>query len=144
MGHSSVRQTWTIPSDIREIEPLVADAVQLCATNGLGSRACCLRIPVALTEALSNAIIRGNANNPNLCVVVSLSLDANALQLDVTDQGEGFDVADATFSPDDRDWLEREDGRGLFLMRSLMDAVELQRPDGQGQGHTVRLVLKRS
>jgi serine/threonine-protein kinase RsbW len=142
-GHVVLRRQWTIVSDILEIEPLVSDAVEVCAAAGVGARQCSLHIPVALTEALSNAIVRGNHSERTRRVIVSLRLDATTLALEVTDEGDGFDPEAATFSPDDADWLEREDGRGLFLMRSLMDAVELQRPTSAGQGHTVRMVLNR-
>jgi serine/threonine-protein kinase RsbW len=139
-----VRREWIIASDIREIEPLVADAVDVCTAAALPARACHLNIPVALTEALSNAIVRGNNNERARHVVVSLVLDALSLKLEITDEGKGFDAAKAMFCPDDSNWLDREDGRGLFLMRSLMDRVELTRPSNGGSGHTVRLVLNRS
>ena len=144
MERPTVRREWTIVSDIREIEPLVADAVEVCAAASISPRACRLNIPVALTEALSNAIVRGNNNEKTRHVLVTLSLDENALHLEVTDEGTGFDPVSTNFSPDDVDWLEREDGRGLFLMRSLMDSVELLNAAQGGPGHTVRLVLKRS
>jgi serine/threonine-protein kinase RsbW len=142
MNNEPVHREWTIASDIREIEPLVADAVGVCAAADISPRACRLNIPVALTEALSNAILRGNNNERERHVFVTLSLNEISLKLEVTDEGSGFDELSAHFSPDDTDWLEREDGRGLFLMRSLMDSVELAQSSGN-QGHTVRLVLKR-
>ncbi|MBC8085672.1 MAG: ATP-binding protein [Phycisphaerae bacterium] len=138
------RREWTIASDIRHIEPLVSEVVNLCLEAGLSARVCRLNVPVALTEALSNAIVCGNRENVDRAVTTSFVLDENALTLEVTDDGEGFDPTSVTFSPDDADWLEREDGRGLFLMRSLMDCVELQRPSKTKPGLTVRLVLNRT
>lgn len=143
VNHEPVHREWTIASDVREIEPLVADAVAVCAAADISPRACRLNIPVALTEALSNAILRGNNNERERHVFVTLSLNEIALKLEVTDEGCGFDQQSAHFSPDDTDWLDREDGRGLFLMRSLMDSVELAKSNANEQGHTVRLVLKR-
>lgn len=137
------RREWVIASDIQHIEPLVSEVVNLCLEAGLSARACRLNVPVALTEALSNAIVCGNREDAKRAVTTCFLLDANELTLEVTDDGEGFDPSSVTFSPDDADWLEREDGRGLFLMRSLMDRVELQRPSKTKNGHTVRLVLNR-
>lgn len=142
--HAPTAREWVIASNIQHIEPLVSEVVNLCLKAGLSPRACRLNIPVALTEALSNAIVCGNRENVNREVVARFMLDTNALVLEITDDGEGFDPSAVVFSPDDADWLEREDGRGLFLMRSLMDRVELQRPSKAKRGHTVRLVLNRT
>ena len=139
-----VRREWTITSNIMHIEPLVSEVVTLCLEAGMSPRACRLNIPVAFTEALSNAIVCGNNEDEKRNVVAKFELDAASLTLEVTDEGAGFDASTVNFSPDDGDWLEREDGRGLFLMRSLMDRVELQRPTNGRHGHTVRLVLKRA
>jgi serine/threonine-protein kinase RsbW len=139
-----VRREWTIKSNVLHIEPLVAEVVTLCLDAGMSPRACRLNIPVAFTEALSNAIVCGNQEDESKRVKATFLLDAASLTLEVTDDGMGFDAASVNFSPEDVDWLEREDGRGLFLMRSLMDRVESQRPMNGHQGHTVRLVLKRA
>lgn len=141
---SVMRREWTIKSNVLHIEPLVAEVVSLCLNAGMSPRACRLNIPVAFTEALSNAIVCGNQEDESKQVHATFALDDASLVLEVTDDGMGFDAATVNFSPDDVDWLEREDGRGLFLMRSLMDRVESQRPQNGHQGHTVRLVLKRA
>jgi len=47
-------------------------------------------------------------------------------------------------SPTDPDNIEREDGRGLFLMRALMDRVERFDANGAPHGNVVRLVLSRA
>jgi len=139
-----LRREWTISSNIVHIEPLVSEVVTLCLEAGLSPRACRLNIPVAFTEALSNAIVCGNNEDEKRNVTAKFELDAASLTLEITDDGDGFDASAVNFSPADGNWLEREDGRGLFLMRSLMDRVELQRPTNGRVGHTVRLVLKRA
>jgi len=140
----ATRREWVIASDIQHIEPLVSEVINLCLEAGLSPRACRLNIPVALTEALSNAIVCGNREDVRRPVTTCFVLDHEALTLEITDDGDGFDASCVSFSPEDADWLHREDGRGLFLMRSLMDRVELQRPSLSKPGHTVRLVLNRA
>jgi serine/threonine-protein kinase RsbW len=71
-------------------------------------------------------------------------IDATALVVDVTDEGQGFDPQSVCYGPEDSNWLDREDGRGLFLMRSLMDEVEHRCVKPPAHGHTVRLVLRRT
>ena len=58
--------------------------------------------------------------------------------LEVADQGAGFDLEACTSDPTRPENLDREDGRGLFLMRSLMDRVE-RYSDG---GNVVRLTVR--
>lgn len=127
-----------IPSDVRYIERVVEIVRHQCRTMSFETQHCTLNVPVALSEALANAILRGNAEDPEKQVTVRASLTSRHLVLEVRDQGAGFDLdsctIDATF-----DNLEREDGRGLFLMRQLMHRVE-QYADG---GNVVRLTLHR-
>ena len=131
-----------IPSDVRYIERVVDTVVRQCADFHYPRRVCALNVPVALTEALSNAILRGNNDDASKHVRVRASLDTRAIVLEVQDEGEGFDLE--SFEPDTSgtEWLDREDGRGLFLMRKLMDRVE--RVPSSSVGTVVRLTLLRS
>jgi serine/threonine-protein kinase RsbW len=106
-----------------------------------GPRQLMLNVPVALTEALSNAILRGNADDPRKRVYVRVRVDQSALIIEVRDEGMGFDMEECTLDPTTPDRIESEDGRGLFLMRQLMDSVEqlAGRP-----GNVVRLTLRRA
>jgi serine/threonine-protein kinase RsbW len=110
-----------------------------CQDLHFAQRQVMLNVPVALTEALSNAILRGNSDDPSKTVHVRALVDPDRLVIEVRDQGEGFDI-DACTVDVGPDTLEREDGRGLFLMRKLMDRVECV-PDSPG--NTVRLTLNR-
>jgi serine/threonine-protein kinase RsbW len=96
--------------------------------------------PVALSEAISNAILRGNRENPEKHVLVRANLNSGELVVEVTDEGAGFDMDRCTVDPTNPENLLREDGRGLFLMRRLMDRVEMI----NGAGGGVRLTLRRT
>ncbi len=113
-----------IPSDVREIEPIVEQVTRECRVLALTARQCALNVPVALTEALSNAILRGNRGIRYKQVRVRAMVSDSALVLEVADEGAGFDLDACTVDPTSPGNIEREDGRGLFLMRSLMDRVE--------------------
>jgi serine/threonine-protein kinase RsbW len=129
-----------IPSDVRYIEAIVGAVVLRCAEGALNARACRLNVPVALTEALSNAILRGNREDRAKAVTLRATLDDRDLILEVEDEGAGFDLEACLVIPREGDSVEREDGRGLFLMKSLMDRVELVRSDA----NVVRLTLHRT
>jgi serine/threonine-protein kinase RsbW len=130
-----------IPSDVREIEPIVEEVTKECRGLELTARQCALNVPVALTEALSNAILRGNRGMRDKHVRVRAMVSDSALVLEVADEGAGFDLDACTIDPTSPGNLEREDGRGLFLMRSLMDRVERFEDDAR---NVVRLTLHRS
>ena len=130
-----------IPSDVREIEPIVEEVTRECRDLALSARQCALNVPVALTEALSNAILRGNRGMREKQVRVRAMVSDGALVLEVADEGTGFDLDACTIDPTRPGNLEREDGRGLFLMRSLMDRVERYEHDAH---NVVRLTLNRS
>jgi serine/threonine-protein kinase RsbW len=130
-----------IPSDVREIEPIVEQVTRECRVLALSARQCALNVPVALTEALSNAILRGNRGIRDKHVRVRAVVSDSALVLEVADEGAGFDLDACTVDPTRPGNLEREDGRGLFLMRSLMDRVERYEAD---ERNVVRLTLNRS
>ena len=140
-AHIRVAFDRLIPSDVREIEPIVEQVTRECRVLALTARQCALNVPVALTEALSNAILRGNRGMRNKHVRVRAVISDSALVLEVADEGTGFDLDACTIDPTSPGNLEREDGRGLFLMRSLMDRVERYADDAH---NVVRLTLNRS
>lgn len=128
-----------LPSDVRYIERVVDIVRHQCATMEFASHYCSLNIPVALSEALANAILCGNGEDPEKQVTVRAAVTARHLVLEVRDEGQGFDLDACTVDVTAEENLEREDGRGLYLMRQLMHRVE-RYEDG---GNVVRLILHR-
>ena len=134
-----------IPSDVAYIERVVDLVRHSCSELSFNSHQLALKVPVALSEALSNAILRGNQEDPEKRVRVSAKVDARRLVLEIADEGVRFDIDANTRDATDPDNLEREDGRGLFLMRALMDQVErFDTGPGTTQGNVVRLTLTRA
>jgi serine/threonine-protein kinase RsbW len=131
-------EVW-IPSDVAYIERVVEMVRRQVADMRFDERHVMLNVPVALTEALSNAILRGNGDQPGKHVHVRVFVTAHRLVMEVKDEGRGFDIDLCMRDPTSPENVEREDGRGLFLMRSLMDSVE-RFDEG---GNVVRLILNR-
>lgn len=128
-----------VPSDVGRIEGIVYEVVQRCRQHAFTGRQLALNVPVALTEAISNAMLRGNGDDRTKEVRVRAVVDATRLVVEVEDEGTGFDLEGWTGDPTAPDALAREDGRGLFLMRALMDEVRCER----GARTIVRLTLHR-
>jgi serine/threonine-protein kinase RsbW len=100
-------------------------------------------VSVAVRESVVNAIKHGNKHDESKRVVVEftpLPIDEpEELVIRVKDEGEGFDpeeVADP-LAPEN---ILKSSGRGIFLIRSFMDDVQLQR--GKERGMEVRMVKK--
>jgi serine/threonine-protein kinase RsbW len=115
----------TLPSWVSIISPLVEQLMCFIARfrNSDGSE---LDIEMALREALANAIVHGNLQDSRRCVYVACRCTADGeVSIRVEDEGPGFDagsVADPT-TPENR--LLRQ-GRGIYLMKTLMDEVRFE------------------
>jgi len=125
-----------IPTDIRSIERTVEYVVRHCPTCSEQARRLNLNFRVGLTEALSNAMLYGNLRDPSKRVLVEVAYRAGRLQARVTDQGAGFDPTQVP-DPTTPENLTKACGRGLFLMRELLDEVSYN-----DQGNQVTLVLR--
>jgi serine/threonine-protein kinase RsbW len=137
--HMRLTMETRIPSDVRFIEPLVALVQRQCRELSYPNRQCALNIPVALAEALSNAILYGNQEDPAKSVRILTEIDTDYLVIEVVDEGGGFDFTESIVDPTSPENLRREDGRGLFLMSKLMHRVERFTRNG----NVVRLTLRR-
>ena len=95
-------------------------------------------LAVALAEALSNAAVHGNALRPEapVQVVVKVTPRKRAV-IEVKDAGRGFDHGSLS-DPTDPSRILIPGGRGVFLMRRLVDQLEFS-----DSGSRVRLVMDR-
>ncbi|MDH3207258.1 MAG: ATP-binding protein [Gemmatimonadota bacterium] len=125
-----------LPTDIRSIERAVEYVMQSCCNCSEQARRLDLNFRVGLTEALSNAMLYGNSHDPSKRVLVEVALQAGRLEARVTDQGPGFDPSTVP-DPTTPENLTKPCGRGLFLMRQLLDEVSFN-----DQGNQVTLVLR--
>jgi serine/threonine-protein kinase RsbW len=83
------------------------------------------KVMVSLTEAVNNAITHGNKADPKKRVTVICELLPGWLLFQIIDEGKGFKL-ERVRNPLKEENLLRENGRGIFLMRTLMDKVEYE------------------
>lgn len=81
-------------------------------------------IAISLSEAVNNAILHGNDGDIEKTVTIVLEERASDLRIEVTDQGDGFAVEEVA-DPTDPENLLAESGRGLLIIRHLMDEVNV-------------------
>ncbi len=100
-------------------------------------------VGVAVRESVVNAIKHGNKNDESKRVVVEFTPlpvhEPEELVVRVADEGEGFDPEELAdpLAPEN---ILKSSGRGIFLIRSFMDDVQLQR--GKTRGMEIRMVKK--
>ena len=111
-----------VPSDLG----MVGDVVELVANHlppgTLSPRRISFNFRTALAEALGNAIRYGNGEDPERVVRVYVELRRDFVRIHIDDDGQGFDPSRLP-DPTHPDNLEREYGRGLFVIRHLVDDV---------------------
>lgn len=125
-----------LPTDIQSIGNAVDFVMSRCSDCEEDARRLNLNFRVGLTEALANAMLYGNAHDPSKSVVVELMMGKGRLEATVRDQGAGFDPTSVP-DPTQPENITRGCGRGLFLMRQLLDEVSYN-----DQGNEVTLVLR--
>jgi len=86
-----------------------------------------LEIGLALQEALANAVVHGCGNDPSKNVHCRLNCDSkDRILIIVSDPGPGLDMSSLA-SPMVGENLYQDHGRGIYLIRQLMDDVQFER-----------------
>ena len=117
-----------IPSDPNLLDEAVEDVV--AALNCIGCGDDVENIGLAVAEAIANAIVHGNRCDPQKTVSVSIMTDESGdLLAIVKDSGSGFDPSSLP-DPLARKGLRSSHGRGIFLIRQFMDAVDFRFSNG--------------
>ncbi len=106
-----------------------------CLASGMPPRTARFKLRVALCEALSNAIIYGNQLDPEKRADVTVVVDGKSASVRVSDEGEGFDPEQVS-DPTTPDRVEIDEGRGLFLIRQLVDEVRFN-----DRGNSICMIL---
>lgn len=126
-----------MPSRRDAVAPTVERILRAAVGAGLNAEQRA-NLAVASAEALSNAAVHGNRLEPSRPVRVMVMVRRyTCAVVEVSDSGPGFDVGALT-DPTDPGRLLSPGGRGVFLMRRLVDGVEYNR-----QGNRVRLTVRR-
>jgi len=135
-GQLSIRLEFTSAFEVMDFVQVVSDQVGRDA--GLDDDGVHW-MGVAIRESVINAIRHGNQNDASKRVFVDFDRDASELRIRVRDEGDGFDP-DTLADPLAPENLLKASGRGIFLIRSFMDDVRLQRAS---EGGMEVLMIKR-
>ncbi len=89
---------------------------------------------MVLDEALTNALKHGNKYDAQKKITVSVRISNKKIEISIRDEGEGFQP-DKLVNPLSAEGIERNCGRGVFLIRSYMDEVSFN-----DKGNEVKMV----
>ena len=123
-GGPCIELEHSLPSEVAAISPFVDKLMRLIRKCGYADEGES-DVEVALREALANAIIHGNHENPGKHVHVRCCCEPSEISIAVKDERRGFDVdtiADPT-APENQGSIH---GRGIYLMKALMDEVRFE------------------
>ncbi len=98
------------------------------------------RIMISITEVVNNGIIHGNKSDPKKQVHLSCTCYDDHIDFSVRDEGGGFHPDDLP-DPLDENNLLKEGGRGVLIIRSMMDVVEFRQAEN---GMEVFLSIRRA
>ncbi|MDZ7658422.1 ATP-binding protein [Fodinibius sp.] len=110
--------------EMERLEPFIKELKQWADIDDEDSS----RIMLALSEAVNNAIMHGNNENPEKQVVVLSTFDEEneILTISVEDEGEGFDPEEIP-DPLKEENLLNESGRGVYLIKQYADELQFSK-----------------
>lgn len=117
-------ESISFPSDVQQLSKAESLVDKVCQTLAVKEDDYG-KVLIAVTEAVINAIIHGNGNDVSKTVKIRVVDSSDSFSIEVLDHGVGFDFNNLP-DPTAPENLEKENGRGIFLMRSLADSVEFE------------------
>ena len=117
------RVSYTLDSTLETVNSAEETATRMAAEAGFEDEEI-MKISMAVREAAVNAVLHGNAYDPSKKVTLAFERTAGDLIIMVRDQGKGLDASRIPdpLAPEN---LLKTSGRGIFLIRSFMDVVEI-------------------
>src|SRR5580693_4642579 len=120
---SSDRVSYTLDSTLETVNSAEETAGRMATEAGFDDEEI-MKISMAVREAAVNAVLHGNAYDPSKKVTLAFERTTHDLVIVIKDQGKGLDASKIPdpLAPEN---LMKTSGRGIFLIRSFMDEVEI-------------------
>jgi len=129
MAMTEQRVSYTLDSSLETIDSAEQKATRISTDLGFSEDEV-IQISMAVREGAVNAVLHGNGYAPDKKVTLAFELQGDDLVITIRDQGKGMDLSKIP-NPLAPENLLKTSGRGIFLMRSFMDVVEI-RPSRAG------------
>jgi serine/threonine-protein kinase RsbW len=117
------RVSYTLDSTLETVDSAEQAATRIAGEHGFAEDEV-MQISIAVREAAVNAVLHGNAYDPGKKVSIEFERTGRDLVITIRDQGRGLDLAKIPdpLAPEN---LLKTSGRGIFLIRSFMDEVQI-------------------
>ncbi len=117
------RVSYTLDSTLETVNNAEETASRMASEAGFDEEEI-MKISMAVREAAVNAVLHGNAYDPIKKVTLAFERSPDDLVIVIRDQGKGLDESKIPdpLAPNN---LMKTSGRGIFLIRSFMDVVEI-------------------
>ena len=115
--------SFTMDSTLETVDNAEQTASRIAADAGFEENEV-MQISMAVREAAINAVLHGNEYDPAKKVTLNFEKTARDLVITIQDQGHGMDT-ESIPNPLAPENLLKSSGRGIFLMRSFMDEVQI-------------------
>jgi serine/threonine-protein kinase RsbW len=137
MSAETTPWTLTIASDLRLLPMARAFVEGVCRTAGFDDRTT-HAVVLAADEATNNVMRHAHRDRPDAPLRIQCYIRSDALEILIYDEGEPFDLAKVPhLDPAEL----RVGGRGVFLMRTIMDELSVQH-SGE-RGNVLRMLKRR-
>jgi len=111
-----------IPSEIKYVRKASSEILSALSPFEIAQERL-FDIRLCVEEAVRNAIVHGNRLNKTRRVKIAYRIEKGRIYIEVEDEGAGFDPRRVP-DPTGDDNIFRESGRGICLIRNLMDKVD--------------------
>jgi serine/threonine-protein kinase RsbW len=114
-----------LASELKSVETIEETAEMYARQAGFDEDTAC-QIAMVTREAAVNAVLHGNKQDPDKRVTAGFEVTDEDLKIQISDEGPGLDPATLPdpLAPEN---ILKPSGRGVFLMRAIMDEVEFRR-----------------
>ena len=119
-----LHEALTLSSTLSTVEIVEQKAAEYAQKAGFDEDTAS-QISMVSREGAVNAVLHGNKKDPAKQVRATFSLSPEDLIIQIADEGHGFDPA-AIPDPLSPEGILKPSGRGVFLMRTIMDEVHFR------------------
>ncbi|MCH8304166.1 MAG: ATP-binding protein [Candidatus Marinimicrobia bacterium] len=128
-------ETLIIKSDVNELAKVATITEEICIRFGLIEDEID-DISIAVTEAVNNAIKHGNKEDSTKSIKIVFEVETDRIKIRIKDEGKGFQLEEVK-DPRKNENLLKDDGRGILIMKALMDEVKVL---SGNEGNVIQLV----
>jgi serine/threonine-protein kinase RsbW len=128
----------TVPSTLEALDAVQRLVTESAREYGL-SEDLAYWMELTICESMINAIRHGNQCDPSKKARLKISLVGHQIEVIVEDQGNGFNLSELA-DPTETKNLLKPSGRGILIIRSFMDEVDIS--PAEGGGNRLRMVKR--